>query len=169
MPCKRTGAIAAITAGVGCGLGSTGCSTGGGVLVLYSAVIVFISVEAAGVRIDSNSVAEITPLSRKSAARRSLCSAGEALAVIARASVSVRIPLACSTRTSGSLVSALCEKTASALPRITTTIKVRRMIRSFLPQKGTKGTKGITNYLCAFCAFLWLPLFLSLLAFVGFS
>src|SRR6185503_4224288 len=166
MPCKRTGATAAITAGVGCGSGLTG----GAEVVLYSAVIVLTSGETGGVCIDSNSVAEITPLSRKSAARRSRCSAGDAFVVIARASASVRIPFACSTRTRGSLVSVVCEKTTSALPKLTITIKVRRrytrMIRSFLPQKGTKDTKEIKNYPCAFCAFLWLPLFLSFLSFV---
>src|SRR3569832_1905111 len=88
MPCKRTGAIAAITAGVGCGSGATG---GGGELVLYSAVIVFTSDEATGARTASNSVAEITPLSRNREANRSLCSAGEALDVIARAAASVMI------------------------------------------------------------------------------
>src|ERR1044072_4186997 len=146
MPCKRTGATAAITAGVGCGLGWAG----GGGLVLYSAVIVFISGDAAGARIASNSVAEITTLSRKSVARRSLCSAGEALLVIARASVSVRMPFACSTRTRGSLVSALCEKTASALARITTTIEVRRMIRSPFGTKRHKRHKERYNYFCVF-------------------
>src|SRR5215213_1930645 len=156
MPCKRTGATAAITAGVGCGSGATG----GGELVLYSAVIVFISGEDGetdGARIDSNSVAEITPLSRNSAASRSLCSAGEALDVIARASDSVRIPLACSTRTRGSLVSVLCEKTANPLPRLITTIKIRRrytfMIRSLSAQKGTKDTKVIKNYFVLFVPF----------------
>src|SRR3954447_7682105 len=141
IPCRRTGAIAAITAGVGCGSGATG---GGGELVLYSAVIVFTSDEAGeidGARIASSSVAEITPLSRKRRARRSLCSAGEALDVIARASASVMIPFVCSTRTRGSLVSVLCEKTTSAQVRVIVTIRVRRryMIRSLSATKRHKG------------------------------
>src|ERR1043166_8118139 len=129
-------------------------------LVLYTAVVVFISGkgEDDGARTASNSVAEITPLSRNNAANRSRCSAGEAFAVIARASVSVSIPFACSTRTSGSLWSALCEKTAGALPRLTIKIKVRRryrrMIKSFLPRKGTKGTKRSKLLLCSLCLFV---------------
>src|SRR5689334_15503416 len=156
MPCKRTGAIAAITAGVGCGSGAT---CGGGELVLYSAVIVFTSEEGGeidGARTVSNSVAEITPLSRKSVARRSLCSAGEALDVIARTSASVMIPFAWSTRTRGSLVSALCEKTTGAHPQQITTIKTRRrnMIDPFWATKRHK--RHIPVVLLCFLCLLWL-------------
>src|SRR5689334_2491425 len=153
MPCKRTGATAAITAGVGWGSGATG---GGGELGRYSAVIVFASGEAAGARTASNSDAEITPLSRKSVARRSLCSAGEALDVIARTSASVMIPFAWSTRTRGSLVSALCEKTTGALPQQIITIKTRRrnMIDPFWATKRHK--RHIPVVLLCFLCLLWL-------------
>src|ERR1051325_564531 len=116
----------------GCGSAEAGVDG----VVLYSAVIVFISGIAAVVLTASNSAAEITPLSRKTAASRSLCSVVDALAVIDRASADVSIPFASRTRTSGSVAVSACAKLINEPIWITITIKPNRthelMIGSFL-------------------------------------
>src|SRR5204863_5590685 len=89
--------------------------------------------------IASKSADDITPLSRSNAARRSLCSAVEALAVIERASASVNTPFACSTRTNGSVELSVCAKTNEDATRARIKMKAKRrhavMIRSFLHRK----------------------------------
>src|SRR5829696_840816 len=76
-------------------------------------------------RVASNSAAEITPLSRNSTARRSRCSAGDALVTIARASSAVSTPFVTRMRTSGSLELSACAKADGIIRTAIRQVRIR--------------------------------------------